>query len=68
MVAEQVIAHFVDSRVRAVQLRGELACFRQQQEEERSTCDQVIHLSSDSQWRHGIICCFLCTVRAQRAQ
>ena len=48
LVAEQVTAHFVDSRVTActcVQLSGELACFWQQQEEKKSTCDQVVHFS-----------------------
>ena len=52
--------------VRAAQLRSELACFGQQQEEKRSTCDQVIHFSFDSLWRHGIICCFLVVIYAQR--
>ena len=41
LVAEQVTAHFVDSRLPARAHRT--ACSRQQQEEKKSTCDQVIH-------------------------
>ena len=47
LVVEQVTAHFVDPTSYSLYAPSgsELACFRQQQEEKRSTCDRVIHLS-----------------------
>ena len=65
LAAEQVPAHSVNSRCAARANKAEDTCLLQAVEEKRSTCDQVIHFPIVSQWRHGIICCFLCNIRVQ---
>ena len=51
----------------ALQPRSELACFRQWQQEKRSTCDRVIRLFSLSLWR-GILCSFFSIILAWRCR
>ena len=62
LVAEQVTAHPANSRFAA---RANWTLRAVAGRERRSTCDQVIHVPKDFQWRHGIICCIFCTVLAQ---
>ena len=63
----QLIPSIHDSELARIARRQKtLACSRQWQEEKKVYLrDQVVHFPIDSQWRHGIICCFFCTIRAQ---